>query len=139
MNVPDTNVVSEGFKANPHPGVAAFLSATPLRTLYLAAPVLAELRFGAARLPPSRRRTSLETDIEDLERVLYRGRILAFDATAARHYAEIMAHRFAIGRPVAVIDAQIAAVARANGMRLVTRNVRDFEATGVDLVDPFAL
>ena len=51
----------------------------------------------------------------------------------------IRAQRKRIGRPVAVIDAQIAAVARANGMRLVTRNVRDFEATGVDLVDPFAL
>lgn len=77
--------------------------------------------------------------VDAIEFEHYRDRLLTFDAVAARLSAVIRAQRRRIGRPVAVIDAQIAAIARANGMRLVTRNVRDFEATGVDLVDPFAL
>ncbi|MBT9291292.1 PIN domain-containing protein [Hyphomicrobiaceae bacterium 22] len=101
--------------------------------------VLAELRYGVEILEPSRRQRQLVEMVDAIEFEHYRDRLLTFDAVAARLSAVIRAQRRRIGRPVAVIDAQIAAIARANGMRLVTRNVRDFEATGVDLVDPFAL
>jgi predicted nucleic acid-binding protein len=49
-----------------------------------------------------------------------------------------MAHRRELGRPIATADAMIAAIALANGCKLATRNVTDFEDTGVEVVDPFS-
>ena len=58
-------------------------------------------------------------------------RILPFDSAAARAYAEI-----ASGRRRAA-DCQIAAISRVHGAVLVTRNMRDFEGTGIDVVNPW--
>jgi predicted nucleic acid-binding protein len=65
------------------------------------------------------------------------GRVLDFDERAAREYAVLRAERDAQGRPVTVEDAMIAAIARAAGAAVATRNVRDFADTGVEVVDPW--
>jgi len=64
-------------------------------------------------------------------------RILPFDSAAARAYAEIASGRRRAGRPIGEADCQIAAISRSRGAVLVTRNVRDFESTDVELVDPW--
>ena len=64
-------------------------------------------------------------------------RILPFDSAAAHVYAEIASDRRRAGRPIGEADCQIAAISRSRGGVLVTRNVRDFEGTGVDVVDPW--
>ena len=51
--------------------------------------------------------------------------------------AEIAAARRAAGRPLSQADGQIAAIVRSRSMSVATRNVRDFEHTGVDVVDPW--
>ena len=66
-------------------------------------------------------------------------RILPFDSTAARAYADVAARRRSAGRPIGEADCQIAAISRSRGAVLVTRNVRDFEGTGVDVVDPWTI
>ena len=74
-----------------------------------------------------------------MRRWLERGfaeRILPFDSAAAEAYAEIAADRRQAGRPIGEADCQIAAISRSRGTSLVTRNVRDFEGTGVEVVDP---
>jgi predicted nucleic acid-binding protein len=42
-----------------------------------------------------------------------------------------------LGRPIFQFDAQIAAIARATGVGLATRNVSDFDHCGIDAVDPW--
>ncbi|MGI9063356.1 MAG: hypothetical protein ACR2FQ_06055 [Pseudonocardiaceae bacterium] len=42
-----------------------------------------------------------------------------------------------LGRPITVADAQIAAICRARQSTLATRNTRDFEDTGLELIDPW--
>ena len=69
---------------------------------------------------------------------LFSGRVLPFDSTAARFYAEIAAIRRAAGRPISQADCQIAAIARSRGMAVATRNVQDFSDTGIDVIDPWA-
>ncbi len=64
-------------------------------------------------------------------------RILVFGIDAARLSAEIATSREVIGRPVDVPDGQIAAICRLHDAALATRNGRDFEATGIDVVNPF--
>jgi len=65
------------------------------------------------------------------------GRILSFDSDAALVYPDVATHRRQIGQPIAQIDGQIAAITRSRGAQLATRNVRDFVACGITVVDPW--
>jgi hypothetical protein len=64
-------------------------------------------------------------------------RILPFDSPAARCYAEIAAARRAAGRPIMDADCQIAAISRACGGAIATRNVKDFEGCSIDVINPW--
>jgi predicted nucleic acid-binding protein len=70
---------------------------------------------------------------------LFAGRILPFDSAAAELFAEIVAERRRIGRPIEAFDAQIAAIAHSTGMALATRNVDDFDGVGVAVFDPWRM
>ena len=48
-----------------------------------------------------------------------------------------MSFRYAVGRPVAAMDAFIAATAHCHNLTLVTRNVSDFEPLGVSVANPW--
>jgi len=63
---------------------------------------------------------------------------LSFDERSAYQYAELMGHRKEIGRPLSIADGQIASIARVNDFQLATRNVRDFEECGIELINPFS-
>jgi predicted nucleic acid-binding protein len=52
-------------------------------------------------------------------------------------YGEIMGAAKRRGRPMSTADGMIAAITRVNGGRLATRNLKDFEATGLALVSPW--
>ena len=75
--------------------------------------------------------------LEALVQENFAGRILVFDVTAALIYGELVAAALARGRPPTVGDAQIAAVARRNGMAVASRDVRDFETLEVPVIDPW--
>ena len=60
-----------------------------------------------------------------------------YDSAAARAYAEIVAARRAAGRPVSYPDGQIAAIAHSRGMAVTTQNIRNFEDTGIALINPW--
>ena len=65
-------------------------------------------------------------------------RILPFGSNAAIEYAAIMSKRRALGQPILQFDAQIAAIARANGAEaIVTRNVDDFDNLNLNLINPW--
>ena len=97
----------------------------------------AELRYGVAVMAPGRRRRAVESSVEAMLREDFAGRILPFDNAAARAYAAIAAASRAAARPTAQADGQIAAIARSRAMAAATRNIRDFEDTGVDVIDPW--
>ena len=137
MFVLDTNVVSELIRPIPEPAVVAWIAAREASRLFLTALSEAELRFGVAIMPAGARRDVVGTAIDALLREDFSGRILPFDSPAAAAYAELAASRRAAGRRAAHADAQIAAVASARGMSVVTRNVADFTGMGVEVVDPW--
>ena len=133
----DATVVSELIRKVRDPGVAAWVANLPLDELYFSAVSEAELRYGAAILPTGRRRENLMADIEGMLREAFGERVLPFDRAAAREYADIAATRRGAGRRVSLADCQIAAIARLRGMTVATRNVRDFDGIGVDIVNPW--
>ena len=133
----DTNVLSELARPAPSPAVLAWIAARNRSDLASTTITEAELRFGLALLPDGARRAALTVAVERLLAEGLGGRILPFDRLAAQAYAGIAAARRAAGRPVGTADAQIAAIARACGASLATRNVADFIDCGVAVIDPW--
>lgn len=132
----DTNVLSELMRTEPFETVAAWMSERAPGSVVLTAITVAEVRVGVARLPRGRRRDTLSR-LADAAFAALPGDVLPFDGAAAEHYADLVAERAGAGRPIDGFDAQIAAICRAHGAALATRNVRHFAGTGIDLVDPW--
>ncbi|WP_054951898.1 type II toxin-antitoxin system VapC family toxin [Flaviflexus massiliensis] len=137
MIVLDTNVISEIFRPSPEPRVLEWL-ASLTGDVAITSITLAELLAGIRRLPEGRRKDELARGIDEAV-ALYRGSraVLAFDADAAGRYAEVLALREAAGARISTANAQIAAICLARGATCATRNVKDFQHTGVELVNPW--
>jgi len=120
----DTNVVSEPMRPKPAPGILRGLCEHD-GDIVIPAPVWHELRFGCARLAPSRRREALEHYIEDVVRANYP--VLGYDQDAADWHALERARLAAVGCTPPFVDGQIAAIAVVNDLTLVTANVQDFD------------
>lgn len=134
----DTNVVSAIMQPKPDPAVLEWLRHQVPTSLYLSSVTIAEILFGLRILPEGQRRQRLE---DQFARFLARGfeqRILPFDEPAARMYAELMGRRRQRGRPMSLPDGQIAAIARTHHCAIATRNLRDFDECGLEVVNPFA-
>ncbi len=84
-----------------------------------------------------RRRDRLIEAINALVWDDFKRRVLPFDSAAAQEFAAIFADRRTAGRAISFPDCQIAAIARSNGAAIATRNVRDFEGCGIDIIDPW--
>ncbi len=89
-------------------------------------------------MPDGRRRRLLSARFEQFVGTAFASRVLSFDEAAARAYGEIRGHRRELGRPMSAFDSQIAAIAKTRDCAVATRNVRDFEDCGLELINPFA-
>ena len=133
----DTNIVSAIMAPAPPPIVIDWLNRQETVTLYLSTITIAEIGYGLCVMRDGKRRRSLEDRFEKFVTDGFEQRILDFDERSARLYAEVMGRRKAMGRPLSVLDGQIASIARANDLAVATRNIRDFEECGLDLINPF--
>lgn len=132
----DTNVLSEFTKPMPSIQVITWLNGA--RPLFISSITIAEMLFGAYRMPDGNKKTLLIQNIHELIDSEFYGRVLYFDGVSAKLYAKITAHRFNIGKPISVLDAQIASIALAHDLTLVTRNIKDFIAIdGLMVFNPF--
>lgn len=137
MYLLDTHVLSELRKAGDRkadPGVTAWLSSVDASNCFISAMTLMELEIGVLRverrdpIQGARLRTWLDTHVlpEFVERTL------PIDTTVALRCA-----RLHVPDPRSERDALLAATALVHGMAVVTRNVADFEPTGVALLNPW--
>jgi predicted nucleic acid-binding protein len=133
----DTNILSELMRPTPFPAVVEWLDAQPAEQLFISAVTQAEIELGLALLPEGKRKKELRKAAKEIF-ALFDGRNLPFDKAAAQKYALIVSARVKAGRPISVEDAQIAAIARANNLRLITRNSKDFEQIdGLIVINPW--
>lgn len=137
MVILDTNIVAELMKESPAPAVVLWMNAQESSALFLTTITIGEIRYGLRVLPQGKRRLGLEQGFGRVLTEAFAGRVLAFDEEAAGHYGEVMGRRKEIGRPIIVLDGQIASIARARGFAVATRNVRDFVDCGVEVFNPF--
>ena len=132
----DTNVISETLRPQPEPRVLEWLIRHDSE-LAIPSIVIAEVAFGIYKLQPDRRVKRLMRGL-DAWRQRLAGRIMAFNEESALIYGELMGTSTKQGRPMSAQDGMIAAIARVQGGKLATRNVRDFEHAGVDIVNPWS-
>lgn len=138
MYILDTNVVSELFKPIPDSNVETWLEASDLSVLYVTAITKAESLTGLALMPEGRRKQMLHKAMYAFFESRMETPVLAFDAQGAEFFSEIVAGRYRRGLPIGEFDAQIAAIARSHAFAVVTRNVRDFEHCGVEIINPWS-
>jgi toxin FitB len=130
----DTNVISEiGKGSRCNRDVAVWYQSVARDDLCLSVLVIGELRAGIERL---RRRDPGRAARLDRSLVLiadmFADRIIRIDRRVAESWGRLNAERRA-----ASVDGLIAATAIVHALTVVTRNVRDFAATGVHVLNPF--
>lgn len=134
----DTNVLLELMRARPASPVLDWFARNAQASMHTSAVTQAEILTGIALLPAGKRRTALATAAGQMFALDFADRILGFEERAAERYATIVAARTRKGLPISTEDAQIAAIALAAGLPLVTRNTKDFaHIAGLTLVDPW--
>jgi predicted nucleic acid-binding protein len=129
----DANVLCEPTRPVPSANVLAWLGAHEA-DLVVDSIVLGEILAGVLTLPSGRKRARLEAWFQELTRTV---ECVPWDAGVARRWARLVVDLRKKGRSVPLLDGMVAATALEHGFTVATHDVADFEATGVELVDPF--
>jgi predicted nucleic acid-binding protein len=139
MFILDTNVLSELMDPEGEICVQTWIDPISKDDLFTTALNQAEILYGIAIMPKGRKRNQLIALSEAMFSKDFQGRILSFDERAAGHFADITAKRKLQGRLVGILDSQIAAIARAHEMTVVTRNVKHFQDCDIPLLNPWSV
>ena len=134
----DTNVISEWVKPEPDRGLMAWLHQADEDSMFLSVISLMELRYGVDRLAVGRRRSQLETWLRDDLALRFEGRILDIDSVVADACGRLVARREAVGRPIALMDAFLAATAEVEQLTVVTRNDSHFRSVVESVLNPWS-
>jgi predicted nucleic acid-binding protein len=132
----DTCVISELVKPSPDVNVVGWLSGTPSEGLYLSVITVGEIRKGLTKLPDSKRKDLLTNWLNSLLED-YQNRIFPINLTVAENWGILQGKAEKSGMPMSSFDGLIAATAYTHNLVLVTRNVSDFEMSGIPIKNPW--
>lgn len=135
MYILDTNVISELRKSRKtHPNVKKWAQPLPSASLYISVISLLELEIGILLVARRDKEQGaiLRTWMDGHVLPTFSGRILAIDTAVAQRCATLH-----VPNPRSDRDALIAATALVHGLTVATRNVADFERTGVSVINPW--
>lgn len=138
MIILDTNIISEIMRPQPDSNVIEWLNQQETSHLYLTTITLAEIRYGLAVMQDGKRKQQLGNQFEAYVDRAFEGRILDFTSDAATRYANIMSYRKQAGLPMSMADGQIAAIASKHHFSVATRNTKDFQECGLQIINPFS-
>jgi predicted nucleic acid-binding protein len=135
----DTNVISETTKQRPSPAVLEWVEAQPIETLYTASLAIAEIRSGIDRLVDPARKSDLGRWLEQKVRPFFGTRIIEPDEELWMAMLNILDRAKAGRRTLPISDLIFAATAERHDMVVVSRNVKDFEGSGVRVINPWQI
>ena len=137
MIIVDTNVILEFTQPHTSEWVVKWLRHQEASELHTTTITEAELRVAYWLMPEGQRKADLARETEIMLKLFGR-RILPFDRAAAREFPSVVVQRRANGQDTKEADGLIAAIARAHGASVATRNAKDFTNCGVDVIDPWS-
>lgn len=132
----DTCIISELVKPSPNQQVIDWLENMPDEELFLSVISFGEIRKGINKLPKSKKKNQLESWLKSLLEY-YQDRILPISLEVADNWGVMQAEADASGKSLVSIDSLIAATAQTHQMRIVTRNVSDFNQASVTVINPW--
>ncbi len=134
----DTNVLSELRRKTPAPRVIEFVSSKPLHQLYVSTVTFAEIRYGIELLTDPERRAKLTHWLDHRLRPMFEGRALPLCENTLLQWRLIIESGRQRGHTFSHPDVLIAATAARHGLTVVTRDLTDFEAAGVTIINPWS-
>lgn len=135
----DTNVLSEVTKPRPAQGVLNWLHGLDEDRTFISIVSIAEIRRGVALMDIGRKRDALDEWLTHDLPQRFDDRTIAVEGAVALAWGDLMAVAKRSGRGLASMDGLIAATAIAHDLTLATRNIKDFEGFGIDIIDPWAI
>jgi len=133
----DTCVISELVAKRPNPSVVTWIDTQLPTDLHLSVITIGEIAKGTSKLAPSRRKDSLTTWLNQTLPNRFGERILGIDTATMMLWGDMVGRLEKQGTPMPLLDSLIAAIAIQNSLRLVTRNIDDFAATGIVMLNPW--
>ncbi len=130
----DTNILSETIKDRPSKSLLAWLNSVPQDDLYISVLTYGEIRKGVERLSSGKRKSQLLSWLENELANWFGEKIIAIDLDIANRWGFLCSHS---NESLPTIDSLLAATALAYNLKLVTRNVSDFDFPGLQVINPF--
>ncbi len=130
----DTNALSELVRPKPNALVLSWFSSVPDESLYISALTIGEIRKGVEGVPEARRKEKLRVWLEHELPEWFGKRVLSIDGDVAERWGRLQAQA---KRPVPAIDSLLAATALHHELRMVTRNEKDFDYQGLEVINPW--
>ena len=137
MIILDTNVLSELMRMKPNPLVFNWVNSQPVNELGITAITVSEILYGMGKLPEGKKKQALLSISVKIFEEDFSGRIFPFNELSAVEYSNFILKREQSGRPISMADAQIASICLSLGFPLATRNIKDFEDSGLELINPW--
>ncbi len=134
----DTCVISELRKLKPNDSVVKFLESIDESGIYISSMTLGEVHRGIQKLPQSKKRTELLQWVGSIEQK-FEDKILSFNKDVSILWGQLTAQLEKKGHPMSAFDSIICATSMYNNCCLITRNVKDFEKSGIEIINPWEL
>lgn len=133
----DTCVISELVAKQPNPNVVEYVDALDTDNVFLSAITVGEIARGIEKLPKSKRKQELQNWLREDLLIRFDGRVVPLDTSVLLEWGTLSARLEGIGITLPVMDSLIAATAVTHNLTLITRNEKDFENTGIEIVNPW--
>lgn len=133
----DTCCISELVSKKPSSNVLNWFEEHDEFNMFLSVITLGELRKGIEKLPESKKKRALNAWINEDLLSRFKNRILNISQAEVNRWGEVLAEAENVGNPIPAIDALIASTALVHNLSVVTRNTKDMEPTGVELINPW--
>jgi len=133
----DTNVISELIAKKPAPEVLNWVENIDQESIFLSVITIGELKKGIEKLPDSRKKKTLVAWLENDLLVRFGGHIISLDLPVLLTWGSMVAELELNGTPLPAINSLLAASALQRGLTLVTRNTKDFDPSGIPLINPW--
>jgi predicted nucleic acid-binding protein len=133
----DTCVISEIVSKQPNPKVVEFVDSLDPDDVYLSVITIGEIAKGIEKLPKSKRKQELHAWLAEDLLVRFDGKIIPLGTDVLLEWGILNARLESVGKMLPAMDSLIAATVIVHDLILITRNVNDFENTGIEIGNPW--